>query len=248
MLGCILGTTDPVAVVALLKELGAPLRTNMLVEMESLLNDGVAMVFFTIFLGAAQGKDSSAGDGIVMFLRLAIGGPALGLSFGIAAVILTNFFTKGKTFFMSLILLTAFTVFFTAEKLNVAVSGLLGLVALGFFFSVYLKNLMTQEQEHAVHTILGYIQHIDETFIFFLTGTITGDKLVNNFVKELEPADIGHTFIFYVCMFFTRLLMVTFMALIVRLTGSPVYPKEMALQIWGGLRGGLSLALALVVF
>lgn len=66
-LGCILGTTDPVAVVALLKELGAPLRTNTLIEMESLLNDGVAMVFFTIFLESSKGAEISPAEGIGMF-------------------------------------------------------------------------------------------------------------------------------------------------------------------------------------
>ena len=48
-LGTILSTTDPVAVVALLKELGAPLHIETLIEMESLFNDGVGVVFFTIF-------------------------------------------------------------------------------------------------------------------------------------------------------------------------------------------------------
>lgn len=48
-LGAILAATDPVAVVALLKELGAPIHINTIVEMESLFNDGTAMVFFTIF-------------------------------------------------------------------------------------------------------------------------------------------------------------------------------------------------------
>ena len=52
-LGSIVATTDPVAVVALLKELGAPLHINTLIEMESLFNDGVAMVFFTMFLSLA---------------------------------------------------------------------------------------------------------------------------------------------------------------------------------------------------
>ena len=47
--GSIMAATDPVAVVALLKELGAPKQLNTLIEGESLLNDGVAYVFFVIF-------------------------------------------------------------------------------------------------------------------------------------------------------------------------------------------------------
>ena len=61
VLGTILATTDPVAVVALLKELGAPLHIETLIEMESLFNDGVAMVFYIMFMDMAKGKDASAG-------------------------------------------------------------------------------------------------------------------------------------------------------------------------------------------
>ena len=64
VLAVILSTTDPVAVVALLKELGAPLHIETLIEMESLFNDGVAMVFYIIFLDMAKGKESTAGEGI----------------------------------------------------------------------------------------------------------------------------------------------------------------------------------------
>ena len=78
ILGSIVSTTDPVAVVALLKELGAPLHIETLVEMESLFNDGVAMVFFTMFVNMAKGLDSSIGSAVVSFLRLAIGGLAFG--------------------------------------------------------------------------------------------------------------------------------------------------------------------------
>lgn len=62
--GSILATTDPVAVVALLKELGSPLHIETLIEMESLFNDGAAVVFFNIFVKLAKGESISAGDGI----------------------------------------------------------------------------------------------------------------------------------------------------------------------------------------
>lgn len=57
VLGSILAATDPVAVVALLKELGAPLHISTLIEMESLFNDGTAMVFFNIFYQSFAGKE-----------------------------------------------------------------------------------------------------------------------------------------------------------------------------------------------
>lgn len=86
-LGSILAATDPVAVVALLKELGAPLHINTLIEMESLFNDGTAMVFFSIFYELAKGGEKTIGEAVVMFLRLALGGPALGVLFGIGVML-----------------------------------------------------------------------------------------------------------------------------------------------------------------
>lgn len=70
ILGSILASTDPVAVVALLKELGAPLHIETLIEMESLFNDGTSMVFFIIFSEIATGSEASFGSAIAMFFLI----------------------------------------------------------------------------------------------------------------------------------------------------------------------------------
>ena len=70
------------AVVALLKELGASVRFNTLVEGESLLNDGTAMVFFMLFMDLAKGNASSAVGVLANFVRVSLGGPLLGLVIG----------------------------------------------------------------------------------------------------------------------------------------------------------------------
>ena len=143
VLGSILATTDPVAVVALLKELGAPLHIETLIEMESLFNDGTAMVFYTIFLEIAKGNEVSAGEGVVMFIKLAIGGPLLGIAFGILAIIVSYFLKRGMTLFLNLILISCYITFFVAEKFNLGVSGILALVALGLTLNYFMKNYMT---------------------------------------------------------------------------------------------------------
>lgn len=61
MFGSIISATDPVAVVALLKQLGASKRLSTMIEGESLLNDGTAMVAFTVFLDIAKGIDRTGG-------------------------------------------------------------------------------------------------------------------------------------------------------------------------------------------
>merc|ERR1712232_567039 len=97
--GSILAATDPVAVVAILKSLGAPDALTMLVSGESLLNDGSAIVVFNVFNAIAQGTQEKLAEvgvpegqdhvdgGIIItyFFRMALGGPALGAAFAIVA-------------------------------------------------------------------------------------------------------------------------------------------------------------------
>lgn len=71
------------AVVALLKELGASVHFNILVEGESLLNDGTAMVFFMLFMSLVKGESATFVGVISNFVRLSIGGPLLGILAGL---------------------------------------------------------------------------------------------------------------------------------------------------------------------
>ena len=94
MLGSILSATDPVAVVAVLKELGASAKLATIIEGESLVNDGTAFVVFTVCfqmylndLGVVgpEAVDHTAFTIIWSFIRLSIGGLLIGWLFGIAA-------------------------------------------------------------------------------------------------------------------------------------------------------------------
>ena len=89
--GSILSATDPVAVAALLEEVGAPPRLKVHIGGEALLNDGAAIVFFTIFaeryfneLGKEDfGEEVDWGRGFELFFRMSLGGVAIGLGFGL---------------------------------------------------------------------------------------------------------------------------------------------------------------------
>ena len=83
LFGSIISATDPVAVVALLKELGASKRLSTIIEGESLLNDGTAMVIFFVLLDISKGEDMTFGGILAKFARLSFGGPALGIVCGI---------------------------------------------------------------------------------------------------------------------------------------------------------------------
>lgn len=101
-LGSILSATDPVAVCALLNELGAPPRLKMLISGEALLNDGSAVVFFTIFAASflyeldieGLGSTTSVADGFKIFFRMSLGGTAVGIAFGLALVLILFFLDR----------------------------------------------------------------------------------------------------------------------------------------------------------
>ena len=82
LFGAIISATDPVAVVSLLKELGVTKRISTLIEGESLLNDGTALVLFLVLVEIVKGEDKSAWDIIGQFCKMSFLGPLLGLAFG----------------------------------------------------------------------------------------------------------------------------------------------------------------------
>ena len=82
LFGAINSATDPVAVVSLLKSLGVSKRISTLIEGESLLNDGTALVLFLVIIKFVQGESLTAGEVIGQFCRMSLLGPLLGLFFG----------------------------------------------------------------------------------------------------------------------------------------------------------------------
>ena len=89
--GAILAATDPVAVVALLKSLGASHASTMIIEGESLLNDGTAMVLFNLFYDRLSGSPDAAStprEILATFAQMALGGPALGFVFELVALVM----------------------------------------------------------------------------------------------------------------------------------------------------------------
>ena len=82
LFGAIISATDPVAVVSLLRELGVSKEISTLIEGESLLNDGTALVLFLVLIKFVEGDAQSAGEVIWQFSKMSLLGPLMGLGFG----------------------------------------------------------------------------------------------------------------------------------------------------------------------
>eukprot|EP01060_Flectonema_neradi_P007106 TRINITY_DN1491_c8_g1_i1.p1 TRINITY_DN1491_c8_g1~~TRINITY_DN1491_c8_g1_i1.p1 ORF type:complete len:1446 (+),score=269.52 TRINITY_DN1491_c8_g1_i1:117-4454(+) len=265
LLGTILSATDPVAVVALLKELGASPEISTMIEGESLFNDGTAIVFFTVLKEAVLRKNcvvdwnscfgkngncvcteytckipSSAGEVISHFLTVSLGGPAVGLAVGLIAVIAMQRVFNDALIEITITIVAAYITFFVSEGL-LGVSGVLGVVVCGLVLS-YNRHAISPEVEHTMHAFWETVVYLTNTMIFILAGMIVSLKAFDSFNKTdflyLGAIYLGINIIrFFVLMLFMPLLNCF----------GKLSRGEALLIGWGGLRGAVGLALALIV-
>jgi NhaP-type Na+/H+ or K+/H+ antiporter len=176
--GAIISATDPVAVVALLKELGAPKQLSTLIEGESLLNDGTAMVAFYILLDKVLEKESSFWDMFIRFVRLSGGGAFLGILTGIITSTMLHYINNDYVLEVNLTIVSCYIMFYFAEFTALHMSGIIALVALGLFMSFAGKTYISTGSSHALHHVWGYIGFCAETIIFILSGVIIGERIL----------------------------------------------------------------------
>jgi NhaP-type Na+/H+ or K+/H+ antiporter len=118
LLGGLLSATDPVAVVALLKELGASKKLSTIIEGESLMNDGTAIVVYQLFYRMVLGRTFDAGLIIKFLSEVSLGAVALGLAFGIVSVLWLGFIFNDTIIEISLTLAVSYIAFFTVRPFH----------------------------------------------------------------------------------------------------------------------------------
>ena len=199
-LGAIVSATDPVAVVALLHELGAPHRLSILIEGESLFNDGTALVVFFVFfeqMKMAPEERGFSGDQIVLFIRLALGGLALGYVAGLALeYALTK--TTNAVEEITITLAAAYGVFLLGEGL-LHVSGVLAIVAMGIMYS-YSGKTRIENLDSMAH-FWEFLDYVANTTLFAISGAIIADVVMEG---EFEMVDLALAPIFYIALMVIR--------------------------------------------
>lgn len=189
MFGAIASATDPVAVVALLKELGASKKLSTMIEGESLFNDGTAMVLFFILLEIVEGEDLSFGYMIAKFFRLSFIGPILGLAFGMIIEQILLQIHNHYVLETNLTIVGVYMCWYVSENTDLHVSGVLAVVVLGVYMSLFGKTAISAESEHALHHVWGYLGFVAETLIFMLAGIIIGVNIHE--YEDLKVVDNG---------------------------------------------------------
>lgn len=238
--GAILAATDPVAVVARLREIGVPERLSVLLEGESLFNDATAIVLFGLFISMALSLESDVTTSgvIVEFLKISVGGLATGLVTGLAAglasKIINNTLMAGV-----LTLIVAYGSYLLAEELF-EVSGVMSTLAAAIVMSVLLKKESSENAVVKIEYLWDVIGHIANAIVFIIMGvTITLAMFEERWLAMLIA--IGAVLIARAISTYGSL------SLLGLFQKKPVDLRCQTVMVWGGLRGAVALALALSI-
>jgi NhaP-type Na+/H+ or K+/H+ antiporter len=239
LFGTVVSATDPVAVVALLKELGASKKLGTLIEGESLLNDGTAIVIFLVFLFSITGSGSESSP-VVEFIRVSVGGTLVGLVFGWITISWVRKVFNDALIEITVIIAAAYLTFFVAEHF-LHVSGVLGLVALGLVMGSVGKTRISPEVEHFLHEFWDLAAFIANTLIFIIVGVVIADQ------TQFTASDLVRLFIVYIGIHIVRAVVILILYPFMRKAGYGLSRKNAWVLWYGALRGAVGLALALIV-
>lgn len=248
LFGALISATDPVAVVALFKDLGAPKRLGVLVEGESLCNDGTAIVLFNILLAViVEGASGSAGSmilgGVGKFLVVSLGGLAVGILLAWAAYALIGRVISDEQVEISLSVVLAYASFVVAEHF-LHVSGVMATVAAGLVAGSYGTTKVSPSVSHFMHSFWEYMSFAMNSLIFFFVGLVIARQL--SWV-EVESR-LGLLAATVTMVIVARAVGVFGSVPFLRRVVETIDLRYQTVMWWGGLRGAVSLALALTVF
>lgn len=231
----IIAATDPIAVVALFKSVGAPRRLAVLVESESLLNDGTAVVLFTLVLGIVGGDHLSIVDAAVRFVLVVSGGVVVGAVFGAGAWWVTKRIDDPMVE-ITLTTLAAYGSFATAELGHC--SGVIASVVAGMICGHGARAAMSTTTRLAVVTFWEYLAFAFNSLVFLLIGfRVSIPALLASWVAIAAA---------YLAMTLARAALIALVTVLLHRSKEERIPPAWAAVIgWGGLRGALSMVLAL---
>jgi CPA1 family monovalent cation:H+ antiporter len=236
LFGALISPTDPIAVLGILKKAGVPESLETKITGESLFNDGVAVVIFLVFLEIATGtREITTASVLGLFAKEALGGVGFGLVIGwIAYWMLKSIDNYQVEVLITLALVTGG--FALADELHL--SGPISIVVAGLLIGNHGRLLAMSEQvrDH----LDKFWELVDEVLNGVLFVLIGLEVLALTFSREYFIAGV----LLIPLLLVTRFISVGGPVLIMR-RFREFSPKVVTILTWGGLRGGISVALAL---
>lgn len=239
LVGASLSATDPISVVALFRELGAGKKLTTVMEGESLFNDGVAVVAFVLLVGIPLGTSEFVlTTTIIQFITFVGLGVGIGCLVGFGISYLTQRFDLPLVE-QSLTLVSAYGTYLITEELGG--SGVIGVVTVGIILGNFGSRIgMNPRTRLIVSEFWDFLAFFVNSIVFLLIGDqIRFSSLANN---------IDLILVAIIAVVATRLIAVFCLSNISNLiTENDLNFREQTILWWGGLRGSVSIALALSV-
>lgn len=234
LFGTIIAATDPISVITLFRQLGVPRKLALLVEGESLFNDGTALVLYAVVLQAIMGGDYSLQNAILEIVRVSAGGIIVGAVLGLLSGFIITII-EDHLLTIAVTTVTAYGSYLVGEELHV--SGILAVVVAGLFVGNTKRIAMSANSRLAVVSFWEYAAFFFGSLVFLMIGLEVnlpllfenGIIIVLAFGAVLAARAVS---VFLPLPIFYRL-------------NQPLDLKSATVVWWAGLRGSLSMVLAL---
>ncbi|MCE6992619.1 sodium:proton antiporter [Dyadobacter sp. CY323] len=238
--GALISPTDPIAVLGILKQAGVPKSIETKVAGESLFNDGMAVVIFILMLALARGEEvNTTFSGITMlFVKEALGGITLGLLLGFVG---SKMIYKVDGYNVHVLITLAIVMggHLAAQALHM--SGPLAMVAAGLVVGNYGKNpgAVSDMERDYIDKFWELVDEILNAILFLIIGF---ELLLIPDLKQYIWAGMIAIVVVLLARFISIYIPVKLIPFRNRFG-----KKSIAILVWGGLRGGVSIALALSI-
>ena len=237
LFGVLIAATDPVSVIAAFRELGCLPRVSMVVESESLLNDGVAAVGFAVLSAVAAGASPEATTIAPYFLWTLFGGVGIGLGVS-SAILLTVGRTDDPLVEITLTTIAAYASFLIAERFGA--SGIISALSAGLLIGSAGTRFLSGAGRARVNWAWEYFAFLANSIVFILIGMSVASQPLHRLGSGAAAAAI-------LLVLAGRGLSVYPLSVLFNWSRWRVKPALQHTLFWGGLRGALALALALAV-
>lgn len=248
LFGALISATDPVAVIALFSEIGAPKRLVTLVDGESIFNDATAIVMFTIILSSITNKVSSQGstffNSFIDFLIVLLGGIFIGVLIGILGGLIVRIHRSNNILQVTISLIMAYISFITADMLHV--SGVMSTLAAGIVVSLLSNDVIKHENHYYQENFWHYFSFVANSFVFLLLGITEANSFDN---PEVFFKSLKILIIVIPTVTLARAIIVFVLIPLYNLMDKKnriSFPYQTVL-FWGGLRGAVPVALVLAI-
>ncbi len=245
LIGAIVSTTDPSGVIGIFRSISAPQRLSRIIEGESLLNDAAAIALFGIFMGfVMQGVPNPSIQGaLASFPMLIFGGAMIGWLIARLAIPVMAMIGRYELAQLSVSVAIPYLAYIGAEQ-AIGASGIIAVVTAGMTLNYAGPTRLSPQAWQNLREVWDLLSHWAGALIFILAAL-----LIPRLLEEVNLTDIALVLVMVAAAIFARaLILFVLMPLLSLMSLSPPVEQPYRIAIlWGGLRGAVTLALALAV-